>query len=107
MKNIDIKSIIIGALLTSAIFLGVAATSKEDKGKWGMGSDTAEKAVESEWVTDEDAANSLAFRQILWRSYADETGFAGSANRFRARHTRGLSLREGLDFHKKGRGDFS
>ena len=34
MKNIDIKSLIIGVLLTSTIFLGVAATSKTDKGKW-------------------------------------------------------------------------
>ena len=34
MKNIDIKSIIIGGLLTSTIFLGVAATSKADAGKW-------------------------------------------------------------------------
>ena len=31
MKNIDIKSLIIGALLTSTIFLGVAATSVDDK----------------------------------------------------------------------------
>ena len=31
MKNIDIKSIIIGALLTSTIFLGVAATGVDDK----------------------------------------------------------------------------
>ena len=31
MKNIDIKSLIIGALLTSTIFLGVAATSPTDK----------------------------------------------------------------------------
>ena len=31
MKNIDIKSIIIGALLTSTIFLGVAATGTTDK----------------------------------------------------------------------------
>ena len=31
MKNIDIKSLIIGALLTSTIFLGVAATSLTDK----------------------------------------------------------------------------
>ena len=34
MKNIDIKSLIIGALLTSTIFLGVAATGEDDKGKW-------------------------------------------------------------------------
>jgi hypothetical protein len=34
MKSIDIKSLIIGVLLTSTIFLGVAATSKDDKGKW-------------------------------------------------------------------------
>ena len=31
MKNIDIKSLIIGALLTSTIFLGVAATGATDK----------------------------------------------------------------------------
>jgi len=31
MKNIDIKSLIIGALLTSTIFLGVAATGTTDK----------------------------------------------------------------------------
>ncbi len=34
MKSIDIKSAIIGVLLTSTIFLGVAATSKDDAGKW-------------------------------------------------------------------------
>ena len=31
MKSIDIKSLFIGALLTSTIFLGVAATSPTDK----------------------------------------------------------------------------
>ena len=31
MENINIKSLIIGALLTSTIFLGVAATSPTDK----------------------------------------------------------------------------
>ena len=31
MKSIDIKSLIIGTLLTSTIFLGVAATSPIDK----------------------------------------------------------------------------
>ena len=31
MKSIDIKSLLIGALLTSTIFLGVAATSPTDK----------------------------------------------------------------------------
>ena len=33
MKSIDIKSIIIGALLTSTIFLGVAASVPKDTGK--------------------------------------------------------------------------
>ena len=32
MKNIDIKSLIIGALLTSTIFLGIAATSNIGNG---------------------------------------------------------------------------
>ena len=31
MKNIDIKSLLIGALFTSTIFLGVAATGPDDK----------------------------------------------------------------------------
>jgi hypothetical protein len=31
MKNIDVKSLIIGALLTSTVLLGVAATSPTDK----------------------------------------------------------------------------
>ena len=31
MKTIDIKSLLIGALLTTTIFLGVAATSPTDK----------------------------------------------------------------------------
>ena len=31
MKNIDVKSLIIGALLTSTIFLGVASTGTTDK----------------------------------------------------------------------------
>jgi Spy/CpxP family protein refolding chaperone len=34
MKNIDIKSLIIGALFTSTVLLGMAATSKADAGKW-------------------------------------------------------------------------
>lgn len=31
MKTLDVKSLLIGALLTSTIFLGVAATSPTDK----------------------------------------------------------------------------
>jgi len=31
MKTLDVKSLLIGALLTSTIFLGVAATSPADK----------------------------------------------------------------------------
>ena len=31
MKNIDVKSLIIGALLTSTVFLGLAATGTTDK----------------------------------------------------------------------------
>ena len=46
MKSIDIKSLIIGALLTSTIFLGVAATSKDDAGKWDNKQD---------WSTEENS----------------------------------------------------
>ena len=31
MKNIDVKSLLIGVLLTSTIFLGIAATGPTDK----------------------------------------------------------------------------
>ncbi len=53
MKNIDIKSIIIGALLTSTIFLGVAATSKDDAGKWDDKQAWAWKSVEVKHQNDE------------------------------------------------------
>ena len=34
MKNIDIKSVIIGVLLTTTVILGMGATGKADAGKW-------------------------------------------------------------------------
>ena len=34
MKNIDIKSLIIGVLLTITIIFGMGATGKADAGKW-------------------------------------------------------------------------
>ena len=54
MKNIDTKSIIIGALLTSTIFLGVAAAddnNKTDKTKWNV----AYAPIEHWWVEDANA----------------------------------------------------
>ena len=49
MKNIDVKSLIIGALLTSTIFLGVAATSPTDK--WDE---------KQEWLYASEAAGRVA-----------------------------------------------
>ena len=49
MKKIDIKSLIIGALLTSTIFLGVAAAddnNKTDKTKWNV----AYAPIENWWA---------------------------------------------------------
>ena len=34
MKDIDIKSVIIGALLATTVFFGMGATGKDDKDKW-------------------------------------------------------------------------
>ena len=34
MKTIDIKSVIIGVLLTTTVLFGMGATSKADTGKW-------------------------------------------------------------------------
>ena len=36
MKTLDVKSLLIGALLISTIFLGVAATSPTDKQQWSV-----------------------------------------------------------------------
>ena len=61
MKNIDIKSIIIGALLTSTIFLGVAATSPTDKWdekqRWEVGKVAWQKIPngDTKWVLQEDS----------------------------------------------------
>ena len=34
MKNIDIKSVIIGVLLTTTVLFGVGAAGKDDKERW-------------------------------------------------------------------------
>ncbi len=62
MKTIDIKSLIIGALLTSTIFLGVAATSQTDK--WD---DKQEWAVKKE---DPKLNGSLASSNLGWEAFA-------------------------------------
>ena len=63
MKNIDIKSLIIGVLLTSTIFLGVAATSPTDK--WDG---------EQKWVVDDFRIGKAGWEpftaeggNVLWR----------------------------------------
>ena len=61
MKNIDIKSLIIGALLTSTIFLGVAATSKDDKGKWDF---------QQKWELKAISTKDLATQMPGWEPYA-------------------------------------
>ena len=48
MKNIDIKSLIIGALLTSTIFLGVAAVPK-DTGKSFSGPNPPRSGAGMQW----------------------------------------------------------
>jgi hypothetical protein len=58
MKNIDIKSLIIGALLTSTIFLGVAATSPTDnwdeKQRWATAKLEYGK-TQKKWFLTEDS----------------------------------------------------
>ena len=51
MKDIGKKSLIIGALLTSTIILGVGATSKADAGKWDDEQEWQVKKIElKHWV---------------------------------------------------------
>ncbi|MDP6905201.1 MAG: hypothetical protein QF406_12225 [Verrucomicrobiota bacterium] len=61
MKLIDIKSLLIGVLLASTIFLGVAATSPADKWnekqRWAVGKLVWGKinARNSKWMLTEDS----------------------------------------------------
>ncbi len=54
MKSIDIKSLIIGALLTSTIFLGIAATGPKDAWDanqvWEWETGTKVKEGEPGWI---------------------------------------------------------
>ncbi|MDP7011012.1 MAG: hypothetical protein QF685_06510 [Verrucomicrobiota bacterium] len=63
MKSIDIKSIIIGALLTSTIFLGVAATSKDDAGKWDG---------KQEWLTTTEIVLRNAGQEEFYKAPGDK-----------------------------------
>ena len=62
MKNIDIKSLIIGVLLTSTIIFGMGATSPTDK--WD---DKQEWAVKKE---DPKLNGSLASSNLGWEPFA-------------------------------------
>ena len=68
MKNIDIKSIIIGVLLTSTIFLGVAATSPTDK--WDN---------DQKWRVQEVAGNPGAGWEPIGGVRVSGQGFLSSA----------------------------
>ena len=62
MKNIDIKSLIIGALLTSTIFLGVAAVPK-DTGKSFSGPNPPRSEVGMQW----DDKQAWYVRRLEWK----------------------------------------
>jgi len=61
MKNIDVKSLLIGTLLASTIFLGVAATSPTDKWdkeqRWEVGKVAWQEIPngDTKWVLQEDS----------------------------------------------------
>ena len=71
MKSIDVKSLLIGALLTSSIFLGVAATSPadkwDDKQVWQVryinGADIDQKGYEAGWEVFSESENGYSFRR--------------------------------------------
>ena len=66
MKPIDIKSLIIGALLTSTIFLGVAATSTTDKWDDKQEWEVLEKTMSDIRVGKRIADNPFAFTGVGW-----------------------------------------
>ena len=73
MKTIDLKSFLIGTLLTSTIFLGVAATSPVDKWdekqvwqvRYITGSDIDQKGYEAGWEVFSESENGYSFRRRI------------------------------------------
>ncbi len=73
MKSIDVKSLLIGALLTSTIFLGVAATSPtdkwDDKQVWQVryinSADVSQKGYEAGWEVFSESENGYSFRRRI------------------------------------------
>ena len=89
MKSIDVKSLLIGTLLTSTIFLGVAAVPKDtgksfsgpnpprsgvgmqwdDKQVWQVryinGADIAQKGYEAGWEVFSESENGYSFRRRI------------------------------------------
>ena len=73
MKAIDVKSALIGALLTSSIFLGMAATSPTDKWDekqvWQVryinGTDIDPKGYEAGWEVFSESENGYSFRRRI------------------------------------------
>ena len=89
MKNIDIKSIIIGALLTSTIFLGVAATSQTDKWdkgqRWEVGKVAWQKIPngDTKWVLQEDSKP--VYHSSVWPTGWEPISYDGKHWRVRKR----------------------
>ncbi|MDP7050444.1 MAG: hypothetical protein QF600_00815 [Verrucomicrobiota bacterium] len=73
MKSIDIKSLIIGVLLTSTILLGMAATRPtdkwDDKQVWQVryinSADISEKGYEASWEVFSETENGYSFRRRI------------------------------------------
>jgi hypothetical protein len=71
MKNIDIKSLIIGALLTSTIFLGVASTGKDGVGKWDKDQMWEITACDPDYRPGTEFGESLPRAAKMWREAAE------------------------------------
>ena len=73
MRSIDVKSLIIGTLLTSTILLGVAATSPTDKWdekqvwqvRYIRSTDINEKGYEAGWEVFSESENGYSFRRRI------------------------------------------
>jgi hypothetical protein len=67
MKSIDTKSLLIGALLASTVFFGVAATSKDDMGKW-------DKAQQWEVTTVKRSTDGVVKSELGWEPFSGRGG---------------------------------
>ena len=88
MKNIDIKSVIIGGLLATTVFFGLGAASKVDKGKWDDKQEwlmTSFEHAERTGLVEGSTYRGTKSPRYIGRQYQSEAGWEPYAGGYRKR----------------------